>query len=302
MARDPNTGLGPWGQFDFSFDGGEYTDAGKFSRAGGTQAEYQGMTPEQRAAYLALMQKWNGDLAPVKAFVASLRSGQTPTATPAQAPGPSDPYTQAAAQNVKTPWGWQETSFDPATGQWTTAQGPGAGLNEANNSLTGLFNANIAKGLGTGDDARKQAIDAAYGQATSRLDPQWDRRMEAGRTQLLNQGLDPSSEAYKNQMQDMNFARNDAYSSAMNGAISQGTEAGHTAFQDNLTAYNNPLQQEAIIKALAAVQSNPELLNAIIARGNHDMNQATVLQQGNADTMSALSPLLGYLGRNLQYR
>jgi hypothetical protein len=100
---------------------------------------------------------------------------------------------------------------------------------------------------GTGDQARDQAIQGAYGQATSRLDPQWDRRMEATRTQLLNQGLDPSSEAFKNAMQDQNFARNDAYSSAMNGAIAQGTAAGDSAFRNNMSA-----RQQAITEALKA--------------------------------------------------
>lgn len=95
--------------------------------------------------------------------------------------------------------------------------------------------------VGTGDDARNQAINAAYGQATSRLDPQWDRRMEAQRTQLLNQGLDPSSEAYKNAMQDANFARNDAYGSAMNSAIGQGTAAGDSAFRNNLMSQQNQI-------------------------------------------------------------
>jgi hypothetical protein len=64
--------------------------------------------------------------------------------------------------------------------------------------------------VGSGDAARQQAIDAAYGQATSRLDPQWEKREAAARTQLMNQGLDPSSEAFKSQMADMSQQRNDA--------------------------------------------------------------------------------------------
>ncbi len=88
--------------------------------------------------------------------------------------------------------------------------------------------------IGSGDDARNQAITGAYNQATSRLDPQWEQRMDQSRTRLLNQGLDPSSEAYRNEMQNQSFARNDAYSGAMNGAIAQGTAAGDSAFRNNL--------------------------------------------------------------------
>jgi hypothetical protein len=65
--------------------------------------------------------------------------------------------------------------------------------------------------------------------------------MEASRTQLLNQGLDPSSEAYKAQMQDMNFSRNDAYGSAMNSAIGQGTAAGDSVFRNNLMSQQNEI-------------------------------------------------------------
>ncbi len=88
--------------------------------------------------------------------------------------------------------------------------------------------------IGSGDDARNQAITGAYGQATSRLDPQWEQRMDQSRTRLLNQGLDPSSEAYRNEMSNLSMQRNDAYSGAMNGAIAQGTAAGDSAFRNNL--------------------------------------------------------------------
>jgi hypothetical protein len=95
--------------------------------------------------------------------------------------------------------------------------------------------------VGTGDQARQQAIDASYNQATSRLDPQWDRRMEANRTQLLNQGLDPNSEAAKNSMQDLNFARNDAYGSAMNSAQMMGQQAGDSVFRNNMASQQNQI-------------------------------------------------------------
>lgn len=99
--------------------------------------------------------------------------------------------------------------------------------------------------VGTGDQARQQAIDASYGQATSRLDPQWNQRQDSERTRLMNQGLDPSSEAFRGEMDAFGRQRNDAYSSAMNGAIGQGTAAGDSAFRNNLLS-----QQSAIANAL----------------------------------------------------
>lgn len=89
--------------------------------------------------------------------------------------------------------------------------------------------------LGSGQQYNQQAEDAIFGRATARLDPMWDRRMEASRTQLLNQGLDPSSEAYKNQTSDLNMSRNDAYSSAMNDAIKAGGDRGAQLFGMDLS-------------------------------------------------------------------
>lgn len=99
--------------------------------------------------------------------------------------------------------------------------------------------------VGTGDAARQQAVDSSYNQSISRLDPQWDKRMEAQRTQLLNQGLDPTSEAYKGSMSDLSMQRNDAYGGAMANAQQLGTSAGNSVFQNNLAS-----QQANIANAL----------------------------------------------------
>lgn len=82
--------------------------------------------------------------------------------------------------------------------------------------------------------ARQQAIDAAFGQASSRLDPMWQQREEGMRTQLLNQGLTPGTEAYDKQMAALGQQRNDAYQGALNSAIMQGTDAGNALFRQGL--------------------------------------------------------------------
>lgn len=98
---------------------------------------------------------------------------------------------------------------------------------------------------GTGDSARDQAINAAYGQATSRLDPMWNQREEQTRTRLIQQGLDPNSEAARNEMSQLGMQRNDAYSGAMNGAIAQGAAAGDSVFRNNMAS-----RQQSISEAL----------------------------------------------------
>lgn len=90
--------------------------------------------------------------------------------------------------------------------------------------------------LGNGQDAMQQAQNAAYQQQTSRLDPKWNQSGEALRTQLLNQGLDPSSEAYGNAMSEFGRDRNDAYQGAMNNSIGLGNAAAQQQFGMNLGA------------------------------------------------------------------
>lgn len=160
--------------------------------------------------------------------------------------------TAANRPSINTPFANQSWTQGP-NGEWTQSNQLAGGLGTAATSLQGQLGQAMANPFDlsqfgqaqTGDQARQQAIDAAMGQATSRLDPTWDRRMEAQRTQLLNQGLDPNSQAYKSAMQEANFARNDAYNQAQFSAIGQGTAAGDSAFRNNMMA-----RQTAIADAL----------------------------------------------------
>ena len=136
-------------------------------------------------------------------------------------------------------------------GQWTQRQsfgGPMGGAaqavqQQAANALGQPLDLSSLGALGTGDDARNQAIESAYGQATSRLDPQWNKRGDALRTQLLNQGLSEGSEAYKSAMQDFGQQRNDAYTSALASAIGQGTAAGDSVFRNNMASRQQALSE-----------------------------------------------------------
>lgn len=138
-------------------------------------------------------------------------------------------------------------------GQWTQTQSLGGPLGDASKNLMGQIGGQQSMDWGqfgnlvTGDDARKQAIEAAYGQAASRLDPQWQQRETQLSSRLANQGLDVNSQAYKNAMQGFNQGRNDAYGSAMNSAIGQGTAAGQAVFGQNMAQ-----RQQMIAEALRA--------------------------------------------------
>lgn len=126
--------------------------------------------------------------------------------------------------------------------------------------------------LGTG---RKSVEDALYAKATARLDPQFDRREEALRGRLVNQGLTEGDEAYRRAMQDLGFERTDAYGQAMNTATAAGGQ-----------------EQSRLINALMA-SAQPGL------RSYYGENNATnaAVAQGNlmSGTTSGLDAALGII-------
>lgn len=171
-----------------------------------------------------------------------------PKATPKGA-SPPDAYREAAEKTAAQNRPDQQNAFN-STVSWETGpdgrpiqkQGFGGPLGGLSQSLQGqasssmgtpLSFAGLPQAVG-GQQARDQAISSAYGQATSRLDPQWQQRESMTRTQLMNQGLDPTSEAYRSEMDSLGRQRNDAYSSAMSGAVQQGTAAGDSVFRNSL--------------------------------------------------------------------
>lgn len=82
--------------------------------------------------------------------------------------------------------------------------------------------------------ASKQAQDAAYSQATSRLDPQFTQSEEQLRNQLANQGLSQNSDAYRTALDSFSRGKNDAYSTAQNQSVTQGNAAAQQLFDQSL--------------------------------------------------------------------
>jgi hypothetical protein len=170
-----------------------------------------------------------------------------------------------------------------------SAPAPVGFSNKANESLTqgienrlgGMVNPTE---LATGQEARDQAITSAYDQASSRLNPAWDQRESAARTQMINQGLDPGSQAFDTQMGNLGRERNDAFSSAMANAIGQGTSAGNSIFQNSVTGAMLPYTQ---LNTLAGI-SDSQYQNALQGYGTE--------QAGKNSMLSGLGSLGGMAG------
>jgi hypothetical protein len=200
-------------------------------------------------------------------------------------------------------------------GQWSQTQsfgGPMGGAasavqQQAADALGRPLDFSSLGTLGTGDDARNQAIESAYNQSASRLDPMFSRREDSTRTRLLNQGLVEGSEAYNQQMGDLGRDRNDAYTSALASAISQGTSAGDSAFRNNLAsrqqgmsemlrARGQPLAEAQALQGFltqpgfmgASAGQAPNLLGAAQSQHGADMQQWQASNQATADFYSGL--------------
>jgi hypothetical protein len=94
----------------------------------------------------------------------------------------------AAYKNPDGTW-TQNTSFNPTLhGRTTAAKQPGGGL--------------ARQAHPNGSAARDQAIQGAYSQAKSRLDPRFEQEGNQLASQLAAQGLDPNSQAYRTAMEN----------------------------------------------------------------------------------------------------
>lgn len=70
--------------------------------------------------------------------------------------------------------------------------------------------------------ATKQAQDAVYNQATSRLDPQWQQAQEQLDSKLANQGVTQGSQAYQTAEDNFQRQKTDAYNQANYSAVGAG--------------------------------------------------------------------------------
>lgn len=184
-------------------------------------------------------------------------------------------------------------------GNWTQSTQLSGGLGAGANGLMDQIGSQGP--LDNGTAARDQAIGAAYNQAASRLDPQWSQQKQTLDTQLANQGLTPGSEAYGAAQQDYSRARNDAYSSAMNNAIGQGTAAQQATFTQNLAAQMAPYQQLGMLRGLiqplgfqnAMMAETPQYLQAALGQYQGNIDKSNASQAGKNNALMGAASLAG---------
>lgn len=129
------------------------------------------------------------------------------------------------------------------------------------------------------DAARQQAIDAVYGQATSRLDPRFAKQETSLETKLANQGLGINSAAYQNAMDQFGREKTDAYNQAQYSSIGAGEDAANALFgrqlgqgqfanQAQAQQYGQNLGAAQFYNAAAGQEFGQNLSNAQLASQN----------------------------------
>jgi hypothetical protein len=146
--------------------------------------------------------------------------------------------------------------------------------------------------------ARDQAIGAAYGQATSRLDPRFSTARSSRETQLANEGFSRGDAGWGNSMDEFGRQENDAYAQAMFNAQ---TGAGNAAFGQSLAANMQPYQQLGMLSNLGqppgftpAGGSDPtQLLAAAMQQYGANIDASNMSQAGKNSKLGAGATLGG---------
>lgn len=220
-----------------------------------------------------------------------------------------DQQTQANRPNQSNPFGFSNWTQGP-DGQWTQQSGFNGPLGGAAGNLGGQAAANFGTPmdwsqfgqLDDGSAAREQAINASYGAARDRLDPQWAEREGKMTSGLANAGLDPNSAAFRNSQQQFGQQRTGAYDTAMRSAIQDGTRAQQATFQQNLMQRQQmiaealrkrgqPLEEMRGLQGLlgmspfmgAGQAQVPEYLRAMMGQDSAAMDKWIAENSANAD-------------------
>lgn len=95
---------------------------------------------------------------------------------------------------------------------------------------------------GQGAPDSQGAFDQAYGYASANLEPRMQRATDAMENKLRNQGLDPTSEAYKSASNDLALQHNEARNSLVTGLQSQMFNQGLQGRQQQMSELQPGMQ------------------------------------------------------------
>lgn len=182
--------------------------------------------------------------------------------------------------------------------------------------------------------------DQAYADATRRLDPQYAEQERAFQQQMVNQGLQPGTEAYDAAYANFTRSKNDAYDQARRSSLAEALAAQNQAFTQGATQaqinaqlaaariaanaqrgaasissnaavraaqMNNQAEMERLMQSLGfnreqlAGQMELGRGNLDVSRGNLGVSQGQLGLAGQQADFGNLMGLLGMYNQNTQY-
>ena len=204
---------------------------------------------------------------------------QTGTQTIPGAEGNASVDIPTYQQNVNlTPEG--QSLYNQQVGLSTGLMGLGQGaLDRTAEALgSGMDTSNLPATVGSLDRNafdRQKVEDAIYGQAKSRLDPQWDQTQANMEAKLANQGIAIGHEAYDKEIGNFDRAKTDAYQTAVNNAITGAGQEQSRQFgiEQGAGTFQNQARSQALQEQLALRQQPLNELNAIRTGAQPNMPQ-----------------------------
>ncbi len=135
----------------------------------------------------------------------------------------------------------------PGTNVNTNSQLDTAGAGSVNLNTPQFSNATAQAGA-----------NAAYGSATSLLEPQMQEQQQTTQAQLQAQGLTPGSVAYDNAMRDLNNSQSAQLNNLALGAVQTGNTEANQNYQSQLAGYNANLgaQNQAFGQGMGTFNAN----------------------------------------------
>lgn len=126
----------------------------------------------------------------------------------------------------------------------------------------------ISQGVPESDwEYRKQIQDALMDYQESRLNPTYAKQADALATKLANQGIEQGGNTYGSEWDIYNRAKNDAYQSAYNNAISLGEDAIQGQFNRDMARYQQ-IAQDYMNTSTQALQAGKNWADALTSAMN----------------------------------
>ena len=165
--------------------------------------------------------------------------------------------------------------------------------------LSGLGNQYFSQAGNVGNLGSNDAFDKAYGYATANLEPRFEQSRAAMESRLRNQGLDPTSEAYKSGMNDLALQQNESRNNLVTGLqgqmFNQGLQQrqqGMNELQPGITGGNQFINPSyANVPGVNII--NPDMAGLASQQYQGQMNNYNAAMQNQSGLLGGLAKIGG---------